>query len=238
MRKFVLRQISLVFLMILAFGSMDSLMALSLYSGGKTFNINVRNERYQSIYNARGNCYISGNVARIEVTADGYKSERMNVYLRENNNYYSENITLQSPRVSFKIKDSVGNYILNSSVREINAMSSDYFAFEVTVPAEGYTQFTASDVEVEASGGFLFGENVEVYDMGSSRRIRVNIRRRSLIGDFSNYITLVIPVDEGIETYRNELVKKLTFTLHCDKEENKLSDEDSKAITRRLSNLK
>lgn len=238
MKRFVVRQFLLVSLMIFALGSIDSLMALTLYSGGNTFNINVRNERYQSIWNARGNCYISGNTARIEVTADGYKSERMNVYLRENNTYYSERITLRSPRVSFRIKDGSGNYILNSSVREINAMSSDYYAFEVTVPSEGYSEFTAYDVEVEASGGFIYGQNIDVFDMGISRRIRVNIRRRNLNGDFSNYITVVVPVDENIEGHRKQLAKKLTYTLHSDKEEKKLSQEDKNAVRRILSNLK
>ena len=238
MKRFVVRQVLLVCVLLLAFGSLDSLMALTLYSGGNTFNVNVRNERYQSIWNARGYVYISGNIARIEVTAEGYKSERTNVYLRENNTYYSERITLRNPRVSFTIKDTTGNYIIGADVREINAMTSDFYAFEATIPSEGYSQFTSSDVDVESSGSFIYGENIEVYDMGSYKKIRVNLRRRSLNGDFSNYITVVVPVDEGIESYRKQLVKKLTYALHGDKEDKQLTDFDKKSIERRISNLK
>ena len=238
MTRFVVRHVLLVFVLVCAIGSCDSLMALSLYSGGNTFNITVRNERFQSIYNARGSVYISGNMARIEVRADGYKTGRMNIYLRENNHYYSDRISLSNPRVSVKIVDTSGAYISQATLREISAMSSDYYAFEVTIPSENYSQFNENDIDIDASGSFVYGEYIDVMDLGSVRKLRVNIRRRSLNGDFSNYLTVTIPVDEEIQSYRKVLVKKLNYLLIDEKGENTLADEDKERIKARISNLR
>lgn len=238
MRKTMVRNIGLLCIVAAVLFSVDTVMALSLYSNGKTFNVNVRNERFQSIYNARGSVFISGNTARIEVRAEGYKTGRLNVYLREGTTYYSERITLRNPLVRFRIKDNTGAYIALAEVREANAMMSDMYAFDVIIPKEHYSQFTEYDVDIEASAGFVYGEQIDIMDYGTSRKMRVNIRRRALNGDFSNYITVTVPVDENIESYRKTLVKKLNFLLVDNKEEKGLSEEAVEAVKKRIEKLK
>jgi len=213
-------------------------LALTLYSGGNTFNLNVSNQQSQSLFGARGSVYISGNTANIEVSAEGYKTKRVRVYLREGTTYYSDWVRLDNPYIYYRLKDGNGSAIANSYVRDTYCMFADRFAFEVSLPLEGYSEFNSHDVSINASGSFVWGERIEVSTSGSTKKVKVILRRNSINGDFSNFIYITIPGDKNIKGYRKQLARKLIYVLHNDSDDKKLTKENKTALKSRINNLK
>ena len=185
---------------------------------------------------ARGSVWISGNRARIEVSADGYRSDNEYVYLRENQSYYSVSVRLRDPQVYFRVYNAHNQSIPGAYARENNiGVWGDEFRFEVRLPTEGYDLFDDFDVDVDCSGGFVFGERIRVYDMGSERRVEITVKRRHM-SDFSNTFRVTIPSNEELRSHRKKQVRTISHKLVYDEQE--LEKELKEKLETRLEALK
>lgn len=214
-----------------------SAQALSLYANGTSFSVDVRNRHFQNVSQAQGSVWISGDRAQIEVRADGYRTAREYVYLRPNQTWYNVSVRLDDPAVWFRVRDAVGATVAEASARENNVgVWGDEFRFEVTVPAEGFSRFGRNDVDVRIDGGFAFGERVAVWDLGTSRRIEVVVKRRDMHNEFSSTFTVTVPRDEQLGPARRDLVRAVAFALQ--QRSGELSAEQRAALEARLADLR
>jgi len=210
--------------------------ALTLYSQGYTFNVNVRNSHFQTINDARGSVWISGTTARIEVTAGGYRNGNTTVWLRDNQKYYTCDVRLDDPTFFYRIRNASYQSIPGAYARENTiGVFGDEFRFDIRLPKEGYTKFDRLDVRVDCSGGFVFGERVYVYDLGTERRVEVTVKRRDL-GQFTNTFTVTIPADEELSSFRRELVRQVSFELQDQTKD--LDEARRAALADRLAELR
>ncbi len=210
--------------------------ALSLYSQGYNFNVRVTNKSFKTINHARGNVWISGNRAQIEIKADGYRSTRETVYIRENQKYYNVNARMDDPGVFFRVYNASYQTIPGAYARENNiGVWGDEYRFDIRLPKEGYEEFDSFDVEVDCTGGFVFGERINVYNMGSQRRVEITVKRRNM-NDFSNTFKVTIPSDEELRGHRRKLIRTISYKLMNEKEE--LGEELAEKLAEKLAGLK
>ena len=231
-----MRRVLVLTAIILSVLAVPTAHALSLYSQGYSFNVNVRNKSYQSVNHARGNVWISGNRAQIEIRADGYRSTRETVYLRENQKYYSVNARLQDPTIFYRVRNASYQSIPGAYARENTiGVWGDEFRFEIRLPKEGYSEFDSFDVEVDCTGGFVFGERINVYDMGSQRRVEITVKRRNM-SEHSNTFKVTLPSNEELRGHRRKLVRTISYKLMNEKEE--MEEEQIEKLEEKLAGLK
>lgn len=192
--------------------------ALTLYSGNYRFDVDVRDERYRSVWDARGNVWVSGSQAIIEVDSPGYQRGRTRVRVEESRRSYRATVRLRDVDLTVEAIDENRQWIpgAQADTSQFMAMPGEY-RVEVRIPSEGYSRFGWADVTARLRfGGFLIGERIRVTDRGPYREVEIRFPRRSF-GDYgSNFRTLEvqIPSDRALdEGYRKQLARQIRFDL-------------------------
>jgi hypothetical protein len=167
--------------------------SLYLSSGGKSFNINVVRRDFRPIYDARGHVFVSGNTARIEVRAEGYRSANRTIYLKDNVNTYHETVTLDDPTIFVNLKDSDFGHIANSSTSHFSQSlyQSNEFGLRARFPVTGFEKITSRDIDVRVNSMFAFLPRIYLNKRGDFWDLEVVLRRRDF-SDFSNRIEILV----------------------------------------------
>lgn len=167
--------------------------SLFLSSGGKTFNINVVRRDYRPIYDARGSVFISGNTARIEVRATGYRTGRCTIYLRENVNSYRETVSLDDPTMFVDIYDDSHAYIQDGycNYYSQSLYQTDEFGIRGRFPVKGFEKITSRDFDIRVNSMFAWLPRIYLNKSGDFWNFEVIVRRRDF-SDFSNRIQILV----------------------------------------------
>lgn len=172
-------------------------LTLVARSGQYVFYIQARNAHFRNITRGFARAYVSGRTARIEVDADGYRSGRTTVFLRDNQTSYQVPLRLEDPSVSLDVRDQDRQTLSHRSRDENQMVFADEFRFSSRISAEGFSKFKASDLRFRVNGLSAYSARVQVFDRGSEREIQVTFSRRHL-GRYSNRLELFVPDDESL----------------------------------------
>ncbi len=199
MKRFYFIGIALICFM---FCSLSASASLSLFAQGKTFFINVRNQSYRPIYNARGRVSVIGNYAQIQVEAPGYKSAQKSIRINEDTNNYNETISLSDPTVFADVVDYDGFTIGGGFVSHYSQTmySADEFGIRGDFPCNGFENMTEADVRVQINGISSFRPRVYLSKTTDRWKFEIILNRREM-QEFSNRIRIFFKQDatEGEE---------------------------------------
>ncbi|MBU1105248.1 MAG: hypothetical protein KKB51_01170 [Candidatus Riflebacteria bacterium] len=200
MKKFVI----MTFCFFAIFIALSSSAEASLYlsSGKYTFNVQVRNSSFKDVPQARGRVYLSGNSARIEVEADGYRSGYEYVYLRDNVTSYYAQVRLDEPTVWVNILDNANQQIANSNVSYTSQSMywGDEFGMRGYFPITGFEKLTAYDLRVTVNNMYAFAPRVYLTRSGNNWNFEVVVKRRDMHSTFSNRFEIIARRDPATET--------------------------------------
>lgn len=180
----------MAFCLLTVFIALSSSAEASLYlsSGKYTFNVQVRNSSFKDVTHARGRVYISGNSARIDVEADGYRSGYEYVYLRDNVTSYYSQVRLDDPTVWVNILDDANRPIANSNVSYTSQSMywGDEFGLRGYFPVEGFDKLTVRDLDVTINHMYAFAPRVYLTRSGNNWNFEIVVKRRDMQSMFSN----------------------------------------------------
>lgn len=182
--------LALVFTLLL---SCSAEASLYLSSGGKTFNINVVRRDYRPIYNARGNVFVSGNTARIEINAPGYRSAHRSIYLNDHTSNYNETVSLDDPTIFVSLQDDSYANIPNGTYSHYSQTfyQTDEFGIRGRFPVAGFEKVTSRDLDVRVNSMFAWLPRIYLTQRGEYWEFEIVIKRRDF-SDFSNRIQILV----------------------------------------------
>ncbi|MFZ5949819.1 MAG: hypothetical protein ACOYXC_03885 [Candidatus Rifleibacteriota bacterium] len=189
MRKFAV----LFVLALILISAASAEASLYLSASGKTFNINVVRRDYRPIYEARGNVFVSGNTARIEISAPGYRSAHRSIYLQNNVNSYHETVTLDDPTIFVNLQADDYSNIADSTTSYFSQSlyQSDEFGIRGRFPVAGFEKITSRDLDVRVNSMFAWLPRVYLNQRGNYWDFEIVIKRRDF-SDFSNRIQILV----------------------------------------------
>ncbi|PKL48997.1 MAG: hypothetical protein CVV42_07455 [Candidatus Riflebacteria bacterium HGW-Riflebacteria-2] len=195
MNKFKLVTLCLLALFIALAGSAEASLYLS--TGKYTFNVQVRNSGFKDISYARGRVYVTGNTARIDVEADGYRSGYEYVYLRDNVTSYYAQVRLDDPTVWVNVRDDANKPIANSYVSHTSQSMywGDEFGMRGYFPVEGFESLTVRDLEVLVNNMYAFAPRVYLTRSGNNWNFEIIVKRRDMHSMFSNRFEIIAKRD-------------------------------------------
>lgn len=195
MRQMKFKVLCFVLVLLAMAGSASASLYLS--SGKYIFNVRVANSSFKEVQNARGRVYVSGNSARIDVEADGYRSGYEYVYLRDNVTNYSANVRLDEPTVWINLIGSNFKPIANASTSHYsqNMYWADEFGFTGQFPRVGFEKLTARDFDVRINSMYAFAPRVYLTASGDNWRFEIVVKRRDMNSMFSNRFEVVVKND-------------------------------------------
>jgi hypothetical protein len=195
MNKFKLMTFCLVALFIAL--SVNAEASLYLSTGKYTFNVQVRNSSFKDVNFARGRVYVTGNTARIDVEADGYRSGYEYVYLRDNVTSYYAQVRLDDPTVWVNVRDDANNPIANSYVSHTSQSMywGDEFGMRGYFPAEGFESLTVRDLDVLVNNMYAFAPRVYLTRSGNNWNFEIIVKRRDMNSMFSNRFEIIAKRD-------------------------------------------
>lgn len=159
-------------------------------SGQYRFSIDVRNDHFKDVRDARVSCFVSGTSARLEAEAPGYQRGYATVYLRDNVFDYRADIRLRDANVLIDARDFAGRAIQGAHYSNFQSLyQGDEYGLTFTVPKEGFANLTQRDVEVRVNHFTPFGARVWLQGGSSAWRIEVVVKRRDL-SNYTNWLTL------------------------------------------------
>ncbi len=189
---------------------------LYLNSGQYRFNVRVSNSSFKDISNARGRVFVSGNSARIDVEAPGYRTGYQYVYLRDNVTNYSANVRLDDPTIWINLIGSNHKPIADASTSHYSQSMywGDEFGFTGQFSKKGFEKLTARDFTVRINSMYAFGPRVYLTSSGDNWRFEIIVKRRDMNSMFSNRFEVVVKCDpdETAPTFASllELAKDYT----------------------------
>ncbi|RCK75963.1 MAG: hypothetical protein OZSIB_3693 [Candidatus Ozemobacter sibiricus] len=169
---------------------------LYLSHGQDTFSVRVTNRHFKPIYDARGMVWVSGNSARIEVSAPGYRSGATTVFLNPNTHYYYATVTLDDPSVWVAVKTTNGTYVEGATTNTYSQSMywGDEYGLRVSFPKKGFEKLTERQIEVRVNYLHAFVPKVYLSDAGPRWNLEVIIKRRDL-RDLTNTIEILLTPD-------------------------------------------
>ncbi|MEW6712373.1 MAG: hypothetical protein AB1403_21320 [Candidatus Riflebacteria bacterium] len=189
-----MRKFAVLFVLALVLISAASAEAsLFLSASGKTFNINVVRRDFRPIYEARGNVFVSGNTARIEISAPGYRSAHRSIYLQNNVNSYHETVTLDDPTIFVNLQADDYSNIADSTTSYFSQSlyQSDEFGIRGRFPVAGFEKITSRDLDVRVNSMFAWLPRVYLNQRGNYWDFEIVIKRRDF-SDFSNRVQILV----------------------------------------------
>jgi hypothetical protein len=192
------RQTVLFLVAALIFGGLLSAEAmLYLHSGQYSFQVDVRNSHFKDISRASGYASVSGNSARIQVEAPGYRQGWTNVYLSPNQTSYRADVRLDDPFVNADVRDASYKPVPNSSIQTyLQSMYwGDEYGIRGYLPKEGFQQLTERRIEVQVNSMYAFAPRVYLSPSGDRWNFEIVIRRQDM-NSYSNQIRILVPRDE------------------------------------------
>lgn len=164
-------------------------------SGAYRFSVDVRNEQFRDVRDARVTCFVSGNSARLEAEAPGYQRGYATAYLQPSQHDYRVDVRLRDATIFIDARDFSGRTIAGAHYNNFQSLyQGDEYGCTFTVPKAGFQNLTQRDLEVRVNHFTPFGARVWLQGGGSSWRIEVVVKRRDLT-NFSNRLTLYCKSD-------------------------------------------
>ncbi len=215
---------------------------LYLNSGGKQFSVRVHNSWFKSVDSARGNVWVSGNSARIDVQAPGYRDGHATVYLSPNTTHYRCDVRLDETSVTANVIDERGAYVSGAQTDTYSQSLywGDEYGVRAYLPKAEFTKLTWNQIEVRVNHLFAFAPRVYLADQGSRWAIEAVIKRRDM-GQMFNRIEIVVPRDPAppasgtpqlaIEPLIADYAGNQTLLAKLD------NDGDRETVNRRLESL-
>ena len=199
MKKFSLITLCLLALFVALSNSCEA--GLYLSSGKYTFNVQVRNSSFKDVSHARGRVYISGNSARIDVEADGYRSGYEYISLRDNVTSYYAQVRLDEPTVWIRMLDEASQPIANSSVSYLSQSMywGDEFGMRGYFPVAGFEKLTVRDLRVTVNNMYPFAPRVYLTRSGNDWSFEIVVKRRDMQSMFSNRFEIIARRDPVTE---------------------------------------
>lgn len=195
----------LCFVLFLLTFSSSAFASLYLSSGKYVFHVRAVNNSYKEIPQARGRVFISGNSARIDVEAPGYRSGYEYVYLRDNVTSYAANVRLDEPTIWINMLGSNHKPIASASTSHYsqNMYWADEFGFTGQFPKAGFEKITARDFQVRINSLYAFAPRVYLTSNGDSWRFEIVVKRRDMNSMFTNRFEVIVKCDpeESAPTY-------------------------------------
>lgn len=201
MNKFKFVTLCILALFIALAGSAEASLYLS--AGKHTFNVQIRNSSFKDISHARGRVYVTGNTARIDVEADGYRSGYEYVYLRDNVTSYYAQVRLDDPTVWVNMCDNANQPVANSyiSYTSQSLYWGDEFGIRGRFPVEGFESLTVRDLDVLVNNMYAFAPRVYLTRSGNDWNFEIIVKRRDMHSTFSNRFDIIVrrdPVSEPV----------------------------------------
>ena len=169
-------------------------------SGSYRFSIDVRNEHFKDIRDARVNCFVSGATARVEAEAPGYQRGYTTVYLQPNQNDYRVDLRLRDATVFIDCRDFANRPIPGAHYTNFQSLyQGDEYGCTFTVPKQGFQNLTQRDVECRVNHFTPFGARIWFQEGGSAWRIEVVVKRRDM-QNLSNWLILYCKSDSDAVT--------------------------------------
>jgi len=192
-----LRRIWFVVLVALLAVAGPAAAELYLSSGPNFFRVQAMNGSFKDIQNARGRVFVSGNSARIDVEADGYRSGYEYVSLQKNVTSYYVRVRLEEPMVSMNLVDNDLKPVANSSFSHYsqNMYWADEFGFTGQFPKAGFEKLTARDFSVRINHLYAFAPRVYLNASGDYWRFEIVVKRRDMNSMFINLFEIMIERD-------------------------------------------
>lgn len=182
-------------------------------SGGYTFDVDVVNEQYRRVYNARASVMVSGTTAWVEARANGYREGRTSVFLNQSQKHVRVQVRLSEPSTWVRVRSKAGKELQASvNQNQFMAISADRYTLEVNLREQGYSKFTYRDVEVRVNHLWAFAPRIQVYGTEGAMRVQIEVRRDDM-REFSNQIEVEIPSDAELAPARRKRVQALSFEL-------------------------
>lgn len=195
----------LCFVLFLLSISSSAFATLYLSSGKYVFHVRAVNNSFKEISQARGRVFVSGNSARIDVEAAGYRSGYEYVSLRDNVTSYAVNVRLDEPTIWISMIGSNHKPIANASTSHYsqNMYWPDEFGFTGHFPKSGFEKITARDFEVRINSMYAFAPRVYLTSNGDSWNFEIVVKRRDMNSMFSNRFEVIVKSDpeESIPTF-------------------------------------
>jgi len=169
---------------------------LYLVSGQYRFYVNVRNAYFKDINMARGYVFVSGNTARIDVDADGYRRSYVYVNLMPNIYNYNVQVRMEDPFVNAMVVDEQMKYVQysNTTTFSQNMYWADEYGIRAYVPKQGFEKLTERKIDVRVNGLSSFAPRIYMSGYGDRWDIEIVIKRRDM-NQYSNNIYIVCPRD-------------------------------------------
>ncbi|HNS10770.1 MAG TPA: hypothetical protein PKN29_13790 [Candidatus Ozemobacteraceae bacterium] len=192
-----LRRIFIIVLFALLAVTGPAAAELYLSSGPHFFRVQAMNGSFKDIQNARGRVFVSGNSARIDVEADGYRSGYEYVMLQPNVTSYYVRVRLEEPMVSMNLVDNDLKPIANSSFSHYsqNMYWADEFGFTGQFPKSGFEKLTARNFSVRINHLYAFAPRVYLTSNGDYWRFEIVVKRRDMNSMFINRFEIMIERD-------------------------------------------
>ncbi len=192
-----LRRIWFVVLVALLAVAGPAAAELYLSSGPNFFRVQAMNGSFKDIQNARGRVFVSGNSARIDVEADGYRSGYEYVMLQPNVTSYYVRVRLEEPMVSMNLVDNDLKPVANSSFNHYsqNMYWADEFGFTGQFPKAGFEKLTARNFSVRINHLYAFAPRVYLSANGDYWRFEIVVKRRDMNSMFINRFEIMIERD-------------------------------------------
>ncbi len=174
---------------------------LYLHYGQDSFKVRVTNRHFKLIYDARGTVWVSGNTARIEVSAPGYRSGNTTVFMNANTHYHYATVTLDDPTVWANVKTTKGAWVEGATTNTYSQSMywGDEYGVRASFPKKGFEKLTERLIDVRVNYLFAFAPKVYLSDAGTRWNLEVVVKRRDL-RDTSNMIELLLTPDPAPET--------------------------------------
>lgn len=198
MHQMKFKVLALLVMLLAVAGSASATLYLS--SGKYVFHVQVTNSSFKDIQQARGRVYISGNSARIDVEADGYRSGYEYVSLRDNVTSYTSRVRLDEPTVWISVIGSDFKPVNNCSTSfySQNMYWADEFGFTGQFPKAGFEKLTARDFIVRVNSMSAFAPRVYLTANGDSWRFEIVVKRRDMNSMFANRFEVVVKCDPDV----------------------------------------
>ena len=192
-----LRRILIIVLFALLAVAGPAAAELYLSSGPYFFRIQAMNGNFKDIQNARGRVFVSGNSARIDVEADGYRSGYEYVMLQKNVTSYYVRVRLEEPMVSMNLVDNDLKPVANNSFSHYsqNMYWADEFGFTGQFPKAGFEKLTPRDFTVRINHLYAFAPRVYLTAAGDYWRFEIVVKRRDMNSMFMNRFEIMIARD-------------------------------------------
>lgn len=211
---------------------------LYLNSGQYRFNVRVTNNSFKDISGARGRVFVSGNSARIDVEAPGYRTGYQYVYLRDNVTNYSANIRLDDPTIWINLIGSDHKPIADASTSHYSQGMywGDEFGFTGQFSKKGFEKLTARDFTVRINSMYAFGPRVYLTSNGDSWRFEIIVKRRDMNSIFTNRFEVVVKCDpdETAPTMASLLELARDYSANVEMASQARSEEDVSLLQCRL----